>query len=114
MSFLGRFRVLTKILAIVVALCAITAGLAWLGIMSMSALNDHAEHMNSTAQRLRDAALANQSVIALNRSEFRAALDPRPENRNEARKLADEQLKLFRERIDQVKKTSDQQAQSML
>jgi hypothetical protein len=38
MSFLGRFRVLTKILAIVVSLSAITIGLAWLGITSLSAL----------------------------------------------------------------------------
>jgi methyl-accepting chemotaxis protein len=59
MSFLGRFRVLTKILAIVVSLSAITIGLAWLGINSLSSLNDGAESMSLAAQQLRVAALAN-------------------------------------------------------
>ncbi len=89
MSFLGRFRVLTKILTIVVSLSAITIALAWLGITSLATLNADAESMNVAAERLRESSQANQSVITLNRTEFRAALDPRPENRNEARKIAD-------------------------
>ncbi len=82
MSFLGRFRVLTKILTIVVSLSAITIALAWLGITSLATLNADAESMNVAAERLRESSQANQSVITLNRTEFRAALDPRPENRN--------------------------------
>jgi methyl-accepting chemotaxis protein len=114
MSFLGRFRVLTKILAIVVSLSAITVGLAWLGVTSLSALNDSAESMNIAARHLRESSQANQSVIALNRTEFRAALDPRPENRNEARRIAEEQLKLFDQRLDELKQASDEQVKSML
>ena len=51
MSLLGRFRVLTKILFIVAVLSAITAGLSWLGINSLSALNEGAENMNVVWQK---------------------------------------------------------------
>jgi methyl-accepting chemotaxis protein len=114
MSFLGRFRVLTKILTIVVSLSAITIALAWLGITSLATLNADAESMNVAAERLRESSQANQSVITLNRTEFRAALDPRPENRNEARKIADEQVKLFQQRLEDLRRISDEQIKTML
>lgn len=114
MSFLGRFRILTKLLVIVASLSAIAVALAWLGISSLAELNNDAVSMNTAAQRLRDAALANQNVIALNRTEFRAALDPRADNRNQAHAIAEQQLKLLRERLDELKRTPDPEAQRML
>jgi methyl-accepting chemotaxis protein len=114
MSFLGRFRILTKLLVIVASLSVVAVALAWLGISSLAALNGDAERMNTAADRLRDAALANQSVIELNRTEFRAALDPRADNRNQAHEIAEQQLKLLRERLGDLRKTPDQEAQRML
>ena len=81
MSFLARFRILTKILAIVVVMAAVAAGISFLGIHALASLNDGADNMKFAAQRALDAARANQNVIALNRAEFRVALDPTAENR---------------------------------
>jgi methyl-accepting chemotaxis protein len=50
----------------------------------------------------------------MNSAEFRSALDPRDENRLDARKEIDEQFKQFRERFEVVTKTNDAQAQALL
>jgi methyl-accepting chemotaxis protein len=114
MSFLGRFRVLTKILAIVILMTAIAAGITWLGTSALKTLNAGADEMSSAAKRALTGARANQNVLVLSRSEFRAALDPRPENRAEVRKVVDEQIKTFQERIDNLSKTRDDQARAMM
>ena len=114
MNFLARFRILTKILSIILLMAAIAATVAWLGISSLSSLNDKAENMTAAAGRALLAARANQNVLALNRAEFRSALDPREENRTAARKVIEENLKQFGERIEMVGKTLDEQAQAML
>ena len=114
MRFLARFRVLTKILAIVCGLSAIAATLAYLGISSLKSLSDRGGAMAAAAQRALLAARANQNVIAINRAEFRSALDPRDENRLAARRVIDEQLKMLDERLSEVSKTPDPQAQALL
>src|SRR5580693_5732565 len=105
MHFLGRFRILTKILAIVVLLSGIAGLMAYLGISALADLSDKADLMSGAAQRALTAARANQNVIALNRAEFRSALDPRDENRLAAREVIETQLKQYQERIDDVAKT---------
>src|SRR2546421_7102834 len=105
MSFLSRFRVLTKILSIVMLLSVVAAGISYYGIQALARLNEGSENMQAAAGRSLLAARMNQNVLALNRAEFRAALDPRPENRIEARKVVDDQLKQFTERFEQVTKT---------
>jgi methyl-accepting chemotaxis protein len=114
MSFLGRFRVLTKILAVVVLLSAVAGGIAWLGIDSLSSLKVDSDNMKAASQRALTAARAAQNIIALSRTEFRAALDPRNDNRAAARSLADEQLKLFRNRIEELNQTPDAKAKSLM
>ena len=84
MSFLARFKILTKILAVIALMSAIAAGISWLGIHALSTLNDGADNMSFAAQRALEAARANQNVLAMNRAEFRVALDPRTENRTAA------------------------------
>ena len=114
LRFLARFRVLTKILAIVCGLSAIAAMLAFLGISSLKSLSDHGDAMAAAARRSLLAARVNQNVIAVNRAEFRSALDPRDENRLAARSVIDEQLKMLDERLTEISKTPDQQAQALL
>ncbi len=114
MSFLARFRVLTKIIAVVVMMAAVAGGISWLGINALSKLNDGANEMSIAAFRALQAARANQNVLMLSRSEFRAALDPNVENRTAVHKIVDEQLKNFQERIDQLNKTRDEKARSMM
>jgi methyl-accepting chemotaxis protein len=114
MSFLARFKILTKILAIVVLSSATAAGTSWLGVSALTALNKNAHEMSDAAQRALEAARAGTNVITVNRGEFRVALDPSPANRAELRKLIDAQLKLLRERIAVVETTDDPQARELV
>jgi methyl-accepting chemotaxis protein len=114
MHFLGRFRILSKILGIVVLLCGIGAAIAWIGVSALGDLSEKADVMSTSARRALLAARANQNVIALNRAEFRSALDPRDDNRLAAREVINTQLKQYQERFDDVSQTPDERAKAML
>lgn len=114
MTVLGRFRILVKILSIVLMMSAIAGGLSWLGIHSMSVMDEAAVKMEAAANRALESARANQNVIAFNRAEYRIAMDPRPENREAANKVLDGEMKTFLERLEDIKKTPDPQAKAML
>jgi methyl-accepting chemotaxis protein len=114
MQFLGRFGILTKILAIVVLLSGIAGMMAYLGISALADLSEQAELMAAASVRALFAARANQNVLALNRAEFRSALDPRDENRLAAREVIETQLKHYQERFDEIAKTQDEKAKAML
>jgi methyl-accepting chemotaxis protein len=114
MSLLARFRVLTKILAVIILMGSVTCVLSWTAIHALSSLNNDAAKMRSAARRALVGARANQNVIALSRAEFRVALDPRPENRAEVHKAVTEQLKLLNDRLEDVGKTSDENVRAML
>ena len=53
-------------------------------------------------------------MIALNRSEFRIALDPSPENRTAVHGLIEQQMKFLDDQLAGVEKTRDQQARDLL
>src|SRR3954465_13822562 len=114
MHFLSRFRILTKVLAIVVLLSGVAAMIAYVGITALGQVSDKADAMSSAARRALLAARANQNVIALNRAEFRSALDPRDENRLAAREIIETELKQYQERFDGVSKPPDEKAQALL
>jgi methyl-accepting chemotaxis protein len=108
MSLLARVKIITKFLAVIMLLAAVAAGTSWIGIRAMSSMNDDAETMASTAKRALEAARASTSLITLSSAEFQVALDPRPENRAIVHKLVDEQIKLFKERVEDFSKTRDE------
>ncbi len=112
--FLARFRILTKILAIVCGLSIIAGTLAYLGIASLKSLSERGVVTARAANRALLSAHANQSVLTINRAEFRSALDPRDENRVAARSVIDEQLKLLEERLVEISKTQDPQTIALL
>ena len=114
MSFLARFRVLTKILAVIALMAVVACTISWLSIRALGTLNEGADNMNRAAKRALVGARANQNVLVLSRSEFRAALDPRAENRAQVRKIVDEQIKAFQERIDDLSQTRDEQAKALI
>ncbi len=114
MSFMGRFRILTKVLSIVVMLSAVAALMAWLGISALGELSVKADLMANAAKRALLAARANQNVLALNRAEFRSALDPSDENRLAAREVIQTELKQYEERFALVSQTVDEKAKAML
>ena len=77
MALLARFQVLTKIIAVVMLLSALAAGITWLGVHSLSLVNAEATEMSSAAQRALIATRAAQAVLVLNRTEYAAARIPR-------------------------------------
>ena len=114
MSFLAKFRVLTKVLAIICVLSLITGIMAWLGISSLHSVSERSDTMARSAARALLATRANNNVVAMNRAEFRSALDPRDENRLAARAVIDEQVKQLEERLAEVSKTTDEKTQALL
>ncbi|KRQ96957.1 chemotaxis protein [Bradyrhizobium jicamae] len=114
MSFLSNFRVLTKVLAIICVLSLITGIMAWLGISSLQSVSEKSNTMARSAERALLATRANNNVVAINRGEFRSALDPRDENRLAARAMIDEQVKQLEERLAEVSKTADEKTQALL
>ncbi|PDT79232.1 methyl-accepting chemotaxis protein [Bradyrhizobium sp. C9] len=114
MMFLARFRILTKILAIVGGLSIIAGMLAYLGISSLKSLSERGVITARAAERALLSAEANQNVLAINRAEFRSALDPRDENRLAARSLIDAQFKSLEERLATISKTQDPQTIALL
>ncbi|MCC8966602.1 methyl-accepting chemotaxis protein [Bradyrhizobium sp. Pear76] len=114
MMFLARFRILTKILAIVGGLSIIAGMLAYLGISSLKSLSERSVVTARAAERALLSARANQNVLAINRAEFRSALDPRDENRLAARSLIDEQFKSLEERLATISQTHDPQTIALL
>ena len=114
MSLLARVRIITKILAVITLLSLVAVGTSWLGIRAMSSMNDDAETMTSTAKRALEAARASTSLITLSSAEFQVALDPRPENRAVVRKIVNDQMKLFHERVEDFGKTRDEKTKAML
>ncbi|MGH2266464.1 hypothetical protein ACQ1Z3_15325, partial [Enterococcus faecalis] len=51
---------------------------------------------------------------AINRAEFRVALDPRPENRAEVHKIIEQEMKTLNERLEEISTTRDAEAKAML
>jgi methyl-accepting chemotaxis protein len=114
MSFLGRFRILPKILAIIALLASALAATAYISISALRMQDENAEVMTSAGKRALLATRANNNILTVNRAEFRSALDPRDENRLAARKVIEEQLKEFNQRLEVMAKTSDAQAQALM
>ena len=114
MSFLSRFRVLTKILAIVVLMAIVAGTISWVGIRALASMSEGADNMSYAAKRALVAARANVNAVAINRAEFRVALDPRAENRAEVHKIIEQEIKTLHERIDEISTTHDAEAKAML
>jgi methyl-accepting chemotaxis protein len=101
-------------LAVILLLAAVAVSTSWLGIHTIASLSASAENMSAVARRALEAERANQNVIALNRAEFRVAVDPSPESRSAVRRVIEEQMTLFNERLVDLDNTHDQKAMSML
>jgi methyl-accepting chemotaxis protein len=111
---MARFRILTKILAIIVVLSLITGVMAWIGVSSLHSVSDRSDTMKRSAERALLATRANNNVVSMNRAEFRSAIDPRDENRLAARVVIDEQVKQLEERLAEIAKTRDEKTQALL
>jgi methyl-accepting chemotaxis protein len=114
MTLLARLRILPKILAVIILLSAITIGVSWIGVHALSALNEDADTMRSAAGRALAAARAGQDIIALSRAEYQISSDPSIETRAAVRKVIDERMKSYQDRLELISQTRDEKAKSLV
>jgi methyl-accepting chemotaxis protein len=105
MSFLSRFRILTKILTVIALMAAISIGISVLAVSSLKSLSDATDQMERVGGQATLAQRLSVNLVALNRSEFQLSSDPRPENRKAVRETIDSESKLFRERLAEFQRT---------
>ncbi len=103
MSLLANFRVLTKILAVVILMTAVATGTTWLGVSSLKSLSDATDKMELTASQAVMAQRLAVNLLAINRAEFQLSTDPRPENKKAAQATVESESKVFLERIQWFK-----------
>lgn len=99
MSFLSRFSILTKIIAVISLLVVVAGGITALGVTALKSLNDATDRMEASATRALLAQGLAVNLITMNRAEWQLATDPRPEPRKAAQQIIDAETKLFQERL---------------
>jgi methyl-accepting chemotaxis protein len=107
MSFLARFRILTKTLAVILLLSAVAGGITFLGVRSLKSLSDATDQMELASGQAVLATRMNLNVVSMSRGEFGVAMDPRIENRTETRKQVDEEKKTFQTRLKDITAKAD-------
>ncbi|MBS0247829.1 MAG: HAMP domain-containing protein, partial [Proteobacteria bacterium] len=103
MSFLARFRVLTKIIAVVSLLSLIASGITWLGVTSLKTMSTATEKMDFAANESLDAQKLAVNLLVINRAEFEISADPRPQSVKIAREAIARERELFVERLKSLK-----------
>lgn len=114
MSLLSRFKILTKILAVIGLLSAVAIGITALSISGLKTLANLTTAVDNVSDQAFNAARAVQNIIALSRAEFRIVSDPRPEKRAEVQKDIDNETKLFETRMKAIEAKADDTAKAML
>jgi methyl-accepting chemotaxis protein len=99
MSFLARFRILTKILTIVILLSGIATTITWLGVNSLKSLSDATDTMELLGNQSNISQKLAVNLLAINRAEFQLSTDPRPEAKRSIRETVEAETKLFLERF---------------
>jgi methyl-accepting chemotaxis protein len=94
---LGSFRIGTKVLAVIVFLGLLAGAIAAGGIVSMRLLNEASTLIEQKGQQTLLSARMRQNILALNRGEFRLAIDS--EGFEEAVAFIDAQRKELLERL---------------
>ncbi|MDO8980829.1 MAG: HAMP domain-containing methyl-accepting chemotaxis protein [Afipia sp.] len=103
MSLLANFRVLTKILAVVILMTVVATGITWLGVSSLKSLSDATDRMELTASQAVMAQRLAVNLLAINRAEFQVSTDPRPESKKTAQETVETESKVFVQRIQWFK-----------
>ena len=99
MSLLSRFRILTKILAVIALLSIGAAGITVLGIASLKQIAEQTGLVSRTASEALLLARINTNLQALNAGIYRIVSDPRPESRREARAAIEKEAETFKKRF---------------
>jgi len=103
MTWLGKIRTLPKLLALIALLSSVAVVITVMSVQALKTLSDAADEMHSTAVTALLSARMNQNIVASNRSEYRMAMDPNPENVKAARAVGDAEQKQLRERLAELR-----------
>lgn len=110
MSILANFRILTKILAVILLLSTVAIGITILGVTSLKSISDSTDRIEFIGGQALRAQYLSGNLIAMNRAEMLVASDPRPENRKAAREALESEQKRFQGRIDEMMKIAQRPA----
>jgi methyl-accepting chemotaxis protein len=103
MLLLSRFRILTKILTLIILLSAVAAGISVFGIEALSVVDQAAERINRNADAAVLVARMNTALLAINRAEFQLATDPRLEARKAVQNEIATQTDAFKTHLGELR-----------
>jgi methyl-accepting chemotaxis protein len=107
MAFLSRFKILTKILSVIMLLSVIAIAMAVLGIGSLKSLNDATNRMEISAEKAMLSQQLAVNLVTMNRAEFQMSTDPQEHSRKAARQTIDHETRLFTERLQTLTAKAD-------
>jgi methyl-accepting chemotaxis protein len=114
-ALLARFRVLTKILAVIVLLSTVAAAISLFATRALKQMSEEAGTMKRQSDEALLAARMNTNVIAINGAAFRIAADPQSDNRRLAQISIDNESEKFKQRFEELTKlVRSQQSKSIL
>lgn len=102
MLVLSRFKILTKIAAVIVLLVVVAGGITALGITALKSLSDATDRMELSANQALLVQRLSVNLMTMSRAEWQVASDPRPESRKEAQQVIDVESKAFHQRMREL------------
>ncbi|MGF1625806.1 MAG: methyl-accepting chemotaxis protein [Alphaproteobacteria bacterium] len=111
---LARFKISTKVVAIVCALAAICTVISVTGVTSLQSLSEATNEMEVAAGESVAATRMRQTVLRLNGTEFRVAAELTEDNLKASRQIVDEQVAEFGERMARLATTADAEQRRLL
>ncbi|RKE65990.1 methyl-accepting chemotaxis protein [Pseudorhodoplanes sinuspersici] len=115
MSFLARFRILTKILMVIAVLSASAIGITYLGVTSLKSLSDSTDSMEAASKLALHAARVSQEIVQMNRGEYRVGAEPTAQMRAEVSRNLEDRKRETEARIAELRKgVRSEQSKKML
>ncbi len=99
-------KIVVKVLVVVALTSLATVAVSVMGVQALSELNSDTTEVETSGREALTGARANQSILALSRSEFSIAADPSPKYVGEADAIVQEQRKQLDTHIATLKRTA--------
>lgn len=112
--FFSRLRIRTKILTVILMLAVVCCAVAATGIVSLRDLAEAAGELDLAAHHAVEGAHMQESVIALNRAEYRMAADPTGDNLEQSLTMIDAELDLIATRLEEERGQADARQLALL
>jgi len=109
-----NISILLKIMVLVTVMAILTGGVGYLGVTNAHYLAVAGEEIDHADDLALKAARLNQAIVAFNRTEYRAAMDPTPETIALITKANQERRKFVDETLKDLKSGADEQGLNLL